>query len=202
MRRIVKDPYKLVSQLRSSAAAIGNEPQWPLSAPTQAEVAADAAEIDQLITDMIAIENQMQSKREEMRLALEKGFGTMRRIDHVTSGLYGESGGGKVSYGLRPIDRTRNMPPPTPKVSAVRLADGIEPSTILAKWKSLIQATYEIQWFGDAEMSELFGASSSARASYTISGLLPGTQVWVRVRARRSRGYGEWSDAASRIVNV
>lgn len=202
MRRISRDWDKLATQLESAGRGISGEPAWPGSAPTQAEVEAAADAIRDFRTQIIAAENLMQGLRSEFAKAMENGGRIMRLVDYVTSGLYGETGAGKIVFGVRPIDRTRNSPGPTPKVTKVVLSDGPGSGSIALRWKPIPRATYEVQWFGEETLESLMGAMVSTKSRAPIPALRPGLQIWVRVRALRGGKLGAWSDPATRVAPV
>lgn len=201
MRRVKRGPYELMVQLKSAVDAIAGEPAWPAD-PTQAQVQALADDLDALITERIEKENDLQDVRARLRTTLESGQQIMRRIDVITSGLYGVDGSQKVVFGLRPVDTARNSAGPTPQVLKLRLGDGLAAGSIQADWKRVPRAVYEVQWFADEGLERLLGSAVSTRSELLIAGLAPGTQIWVRVRALRGRKHGEWSDLATRIANV
>lgn len=202
MRRIKTERYALQQQVLSAANGIAGEPGWPAGAPTQVEVQTLADELDTLLTQIIEAENDLQGLRGQMQAAVVSSQAMLRRIDNITSGLYGADGSGKIAFGLRPVDTTRNSPGPTPKVSGLVLRDGLAPGSIDASWKRIPRAVYEVQWFSDAAMGQLMGSAVSTRSELLIAGLSPGVQIWVRVRALRGKKQGDWSDPATRIANV
>lgn len=202
MRRINREKYALHMQMISAVRGITGEPGWPAGAPTAAQAQALADELDQALTDLVAVENDMSGVRFRTNDSAQRCRELLRRIDNITSGLYGIDGAAKISYGLRPIDTTRNSPGPTPKVAKLALSDGKAAGSIQADWKRVPRAVYEAQWFADEELAQLLGSAATTRSELLIPALAPGTQVWVRVRALRSRKQGEWSDARTRIANV
>jgi len=202
MRRIKTERYALQQQVLSAANGIAGEPAWPAGAPTQVEVQALADELDNLLTQIIEAENDLQGLRSQMKSTVESSQAMLRRIDNITSGLYGIDGAGKIAFGLRPVDTTRNSPGPTPKVSGLVLSDGAAPGSIEVSWKRIPRAVYEVQWFSDSAMSQIVGSAVATRSELLIPALTPGVQVWVRLRALRGKKQGDWSDAATRIANV
>lgn len=202
MRRFKTSRYELGVQVRSAANGILGEPAWPAGVPTHAEVLALADEFDAKVDDLREKENVLLGARAGVLDVEARCQAMVRRIDNITSGLYGADGYQKGMYGLRPKDTTRNSYGPTPQVVKLVLRDGPEPGSILAEWKTVPGAVYEIQWFDQQEMEALLGSRSSTRSKLLISGLAPGRQFWIRVRAVRSRRTGEWSETATRIANV
>jgi|CXWL01.1.fsa_nt_gi hypothetical protein len=202
MRRVSRDWYKLAEQLRASGIAILAEPAWPGSAPSQVAVTAAGDEILDLRTQISHTESLLQGLRTQMAAAMDEGTRLMRLVDYVTSGLYGESGPEKANFALRPVDRTRNSPGPTPQVSELALLDGDAVGSISLKWKGVPRATFEIQWFSDEALETLMGAMVATKSQAIIPSLQPGVQVWVRVRALRGGRLGEWSETGTRIANV
>ena len=154
-----------------------------------------------LTTQMVAAENVLQRLRVSMDRAMADGAQLMRRVDQVTTALYGDADPQKHAFGLRPIDHIRNSAGPTPQVARLALNDGPTPSSLVAKWKSIPRATYEVQWFSDEALVTLVGATVATK-NETLIALAPGTQIWMRVRAIRGKRFGDWSETATRIANV
>ena len=50
--------------------------------------------------------------------------------------------------------------------------------------------------------SQRIGLSIATASRLVILGLTPGQQIWARVRAKRGKRFGPWSEAGTRIVNV
>jgi len=164
-------------------------------------VEAAGTELIDLMRQMVEAENVLQGLRTAMARAMAEGTRLMRRVDHVTTALYGDAGEQKHTFGLRPIDHTRNSAGPTPQVVGLCLGDGPVQGAITARWKKVPRATYEVHWFFDESLSTLAGATIATRNEAFIP-LAPGTQVWLRVRALRGKKLGEWSETATRIANV
>lgn len=202
MRRIKQERYALQMQIANAAHGIGEEPDWPSGAPTQIEVQAVADDLDDLLTQLVAAENQIAGVRAMIQQKSADGVALLRRIDNVTSALYGVDGAKKGLFGLRPIDTTRNSPGPTPQVIGLKLTDGLAPGSIQADWKRIPRAVYEVQWFADEALERIMGSAVSTRSELLIPALTPGTQIWVRVRALRGRKQGDWSAVGTRIANL
>ncbi len=201
MRRVSYDRWKLWEQINSAAHGISGEPGW-VSSLTQAQVQALA---DKFKADIEAInfaESQAKSARGKFEIDRKEVVTVLRQIDQLTNALYGPDGGKKLTFGLRPIDTTRNSAGPVPKVVQLTIADGLGPGSLTAKWKAVKRAAYDIQWFGSAAMDQILGSAVSTRAFVDIHALAPGTQIWLRVRALRAGKLGDWSDVATRIANV
>jgi hypothetical protein len=52
------------------------------------------------------------------------------------------------------------------------------------------------------KLTQLVGSATSTGSEYVISGLTPGQQYWMIVRAVRGSETGPWSDPATRVANV
>jgi len=124
----------------------------------------------------------------------------MKRVDHITTALYGRGSGRKATYGLRPEDLTRNIHPVPEAPRDLSLAD--HPEGALAKWKGTRKATYEVQVFLEPEGEIPVRTLISTRMSAVVSGFAPGTQVFVRVRTRLSGRWSEWSEFVQRYLNA
>lgn len=201
MRRVSRDSIELSRQLQSSATASSLEPEWPAGAPTPLELNTSATAISNTKGAVGKAELELRLARVEHEKAMEIGSEQMRRVDLVTSALYGKSGSKKIAYGLRPIDGTRNSTAPPPRVLELTLSDGPVTGSLAAHWKKVTSATYEVQWFADEGMSRPLGAAVAAK-NQTFIPAAPGVQIWLRVRAIRGKRFGEWSETATRISNV
>lgn len=87
----------------------------------------------------------------------------------------------------------------------VLLYDRVVHATLLLKWKAVPRAVYEAEWFAaDPALpdSQRIGLSIATASRLVILGLTPGQQIWARVRAKRGKRFGPWSEAGTRIVNV
>ena len=127
MRRIARNWNVLAQQLVSAGRGISGEPAWPASAPSQATVEAAGTLLYDLTTQMVAAENVLQRLRVSMDRAMADGAQLMRRVDQVTTALYGDADPQKHAFGLRPIDHIRNSAGPTPQVARLALNDGPTP---------------------------------------------------------------------------
>lgn len=201
MRRIHTDLYKLADQLRRASEGIAGEPGWPGFAPTQAETAAAATAIRSAATNVIAIENDLSVARTALAMARADGTAIMRKIDGATTGLYGESGLQKHNFGLRPVDGVKNSRGPVPPIKKLSLSDGPKPGSLLAKWKAIVGASYDLQWFADETLETLVGSMASTRRQAVLENLVPGSHIWLRVRGTRAGRHGAWSETVSRYVN-
>jgi len=201
MRRLQRTQFYVWEQINQAARGIAMEAGWP-STPTHAEVQALADKLDADIKAVGTAESSLKVLRAQLGTDYKAALAMLRRIDNITDSLYGRSGAKKLQYGLRPIDEVKNSAGPVPQVTGLTLADGLGPGSLVAKWKSVKRAAYDIQWFGSAAMDQLMGSAVSTRATVDILGLAPGTQIWLRVRALRAGKLGEWSEVATRIANV
>lgn len=202
MRRISRNWDELATQLTLAVQGINGEPAWPGSAPSNVEVQAASASIRDLTYQIIGAENDLQILRSRLSMAMDDGTRIMRMVDFTSHGLYAQGDPKLVAFGMRPIDRIRNSPGPTPKIERLALADGAGSGAISGRWKPVSRANYEVQWYADQELETLIGAMVATKSEAQIPALAPGLQIWLRVRALRGGRYGEWSDVATRIANV
>lgn len=203
-RRIRRGRYELAKQLHSASVAAAGEPNWPASGPTAAQLQAAADALETLITQIVGAENALQILRSQALTASKTGQDLMRRVDLLTSALYGPSGGKKIAFGLRPIDMVRSMPPAPKAPLKVKLLDGPKPGTLLLDWKRVANARYLAEaWDGDpeAEGSRLLLAMSETASKSVFAGLPVGTQVFARVRIIAGKRSGPWSKPLTRFVN-
>ena len=82
----------------------------------------------------------------------------------------------------------------------VRLSDGKLSGEALVKFKSVPNATtYEIRFRKDGEDTWQAG-ELTFKASFVLRNILPGTVIWVQVRAVNTHGSSNWSDPATMMV--
>ena len=189
--------YEVARQLRSSATAAAGEPGW--NGPTPAELNAVADEIENTFDEVRQKLLDLKTARTVHHRSVGAGRDLMRRVDLITTALYGRGAGEKNRFGLRPEDLTRNIYPLPDAPSNLRLLD--HEDGLMAKWKGKRRGNYEIQVYRDAELSQLGLTLFSTSQSTRIPGLSPGTEVYVRVRTRLSGRWSEWSEVARRFVN-
>lgn len=154
-----------------------------------------------MLRQIVELESDLRRLRRGLQTAMVEGTNLIRRVDHITTALYGDAAPMKHKFGLRPIDQVRNSAGPTPQVVQLVLGDGPLPGSLRAKWKSVARATYEVQWYSDEALETLMGATV-ATTNEAIIALPPGTQTWMRVRAIRGKKFGDWSETATRFANV
>ena len=196
--RVSVNPYKLTHQLRNAADGVAAEPGG--IGPTQAELDALANDLETGLTDVRQKMLILAKARAKVSMDAKKGRELMRRVDHLSTAIYGRGSGQKNKFGLRPEDLTRNIYPVPNAPANLRLLDDL--NGVLAKWKGTRRANYEIQVCRDPEMGNPAATLFSTRQSILISGLSPGTEIYVRVRARLSGRWSEWSDVVRRYVNA
>ena len=88
------------------------------------------------------------------------------------------------------------------KVNNLSLSTGDDHGSVDAHWNRMPNIlSYEIQWcpdpFTDAGWKNLDGVSKSKT---TLTGLISGMKIWVRVRALGSAGIGAWSNEVMIVV--
>lgn len=194
----------MAQQLHSAAVAAAAEPDWPASWPTPAELQATSDALDTLITQIVGAENTLQGLRGQALMDTKTGQDLMRRVDLLTSALYGPSHHKKVAFGLRPIEQVRSMPPAPKAPVKVKFLDGPKPGTVLLDWKRVPNARYLAEaWEGvpEAEGSRLLLALSETASNAVFAGLPVGTHVFARVRIIAGKRSGPWSKPLSRYVN-
>lgn len=204
-RRIPQDRYRLAQLLAFTSNAVRLDPLWGAIEPTHEQLLAVSDAINSGTIAMIAAENTLQGLRGQIDMDFKEGHRLMRLIDSITSGLYGESSGEKLRFGLRPIDRVRNMPKAPKAPTKLSLKDGAAAATLALSWKRVPGARYLAEaWYGvpEAEGSTIIAAKSETASRSMFSGLTVGAQVFCRVRIIAGKRSGPWSRTLSRFVNV
>lgn len=167
----------------------------------------DPADIDALANKLDAEVRDMGLKamlfgiaQQQVKLTSKETEEMLKRIDGITTMMFGETGAQKVSYGMRPIDRVRNRPPAPAIVTGLQLGDGPKPGSLTARWKRQPRASYRVEWTSDPTFESDVQTELSTRRSLTIVAAT-GERLFVRVRAYRGGQWGKWSASATRIVN-
>ncbi|MEQ1934242.1 MAG: hypothetical protein ABL962_10260 [Fimbriimonadaceae bacterium] len=198
--RLPVERYKLLQALKSAAHGAASDPNWPVATIPPGDLVTLAQAFEAEIVLVGNHENNLRGEQAGLRMTMDNVTTILKRVDAITTAIYGESGGEKGLYGIRPIDRTRNQPPPPLPVLKLILTDGPEPGTILAKWKAQPRATYQVDWSLHANFNPVIGSSPTTRANLTFPAQI-GARVFVRVRAYRGGRWSEWSEPLSRYVN-
>lgn len=197
--RIKGDADGLRDQLTQAIAGItGAGVSWPATAPTLIEVTTARDNLATSITDTENKENQWKVAAQLKRTRMDAGTTLMKKIDEATDMLYGPSGVEKNNFGLPPKGSAMA---PLQKLIEIRLTDGPFTGSLRFDWESIQGAAYEVQWATTSDFATVIGSATSASTSeYIISGLVPGTQYWVRVRPLRGGDLAPWSDPATRVA--
>lgn len=195
--RVSDKPYKLTQQLRFAATAAAAVPGW--AGPTPAELEALAVEIETADGEIREKLSEIKGHRYKMGRDIDSARELMRRVDYITTGLFGKGAGEKATFGLKPEDTVRNRAPIPDVPSDLTLSDAS--AGFFVKWKGTRRASYEVQWFLDSNLQTLAGSLVSTSQKATITGLAQGTEIFVRVRASRSGRFTEWSETVRRFVN-
>ncbi len=201
-RRIPTKPNELRDQMMQAATGIGNETNWPPTAPTQVDVSTQMAAIHTAITQVDDLKAQLAQARANLRTQRDQGVDTMKRIDEVTDGLYGPDGPEKNNFGLPP-KKLRGQSVPLDQVIITKIEDGTSPASIFVDWgQEEGAAAYQVEWYTDSALTQQIGNAAVSESEYEIAGLTAGQQYWIRVRAIRGNEAGQWSDPATSIANV
>ena len=201
-KRIPTKPSDLRDQLAIAATGIGNEPDWPSTGPTQADVTTEATDLHTAITLVKSCEAQLADARTDLHQKRNGGVNTMKRVDQITDGLYGPDSTKKEHFGLPP-KKSGGESVPLVQVIITKVIDGTGPATIFVDWESQQgAAAYQIEWFMNSTGGTPLGNAAISESEYEITGLQPRQQYWFHVRAIRGSEYGPWSDPATRVANI
>ena len=202
-RRISRRPVGLRDQLLTIVSGIAGEANWPATAPSQAEASSVAEALDAAITQVDQLAAQLAAARAVLHDRRDESFDFIKRIDQITSGLYGPRGAAKNNFGLPPKKSTASPSVRLEQVVITHIADGTAPASIVVDWNSQQgAAAYQIEWFTDSALTAPVGNAAVSESDYEIPALTIGQQVWIRVRAIRGNAFGSWSDPATRVANV
>jgi hypothetical protein len=187
-----------LTQCIAGATALG--PDWPSHAPTVAEMTTARNALTAAITDADTKEAAWKTSAGTKRDSSDTCRELVLRVDDVTTGLYTETGVEKNNFGIPPEGTPDE---PLHQLIEIELRDGPVPGSLEGDWESIEGASYEINWATVPTFATLVGSATSASASqYIISGLIPGTQYWMRVRPLRGGQTEAWSDPATRVAPV
>ncbi|MCH8274094.1 MAG: fibronectin type III domain-containing protein [Armatimonadetes bacterium] len=201
MARISRNATGLRDQLTTAiAGATAEGLNWPASAPTVIDITAARDDLGTAITDTDTKEAAWKVAAQAKGTKITGGFDIMKAVDEATDLLYGPSAAEKNNFGLvpkgAPIDELH-------KLIAILVSDGPVGGSLKFDWESIEGAAYEVQWSTTSDFAVIVGSATSASGSdYIISGLIPGTQYWMRVRPVRGGETAEWSDPATRVAPV
>lgn len=204
-QRIKLDRDGLLHQLMTAATGAAGDPSWPAGSLSPAAIQTKADDFAKALDDLRKLELQTRTQRATVEILEAEVRKMMRRVDDLSSALYGRDNVLKEKFGLPPVDTHPNRTPAPPQVMKVVALDGPSPASILLKWKAVPRAVYEAEWFAaDPALpdSHRIGLSIATASRLVILGLTPGQQIWARVRAKRGKRFGPWSESATRIVNV
>jgi len=186
-----------------ASQAIAAEPNWPVTAPTQAEVDARIVSLSDVMERVNATQNQLSILLAEQRAEYTRARQCARRIDEVTDGLYSPGSPKKSAFGLRPKKHGGKRAGDLAQVVITKIGDGTAPASLFFDWDSVTHAAaYEVQWATDDGFTQDIGESVVSESKCIIPKLEPGRQYWVQVRAIRGAEHGRWSDPATRIANL
>lgn len=199
--RIRRNALALKDQLTQAIAGItGAGSAWPGAAPTAATVTTARDNLSTSISDTDTKEDAWKVAGQLKTVRIDTGVGLMKLIDEFTDALYTPSGAEKNNFGLPPKGAAID---PLHKLIALVLGDGPVPGSLKFDWESIEQASYEVHWSTTSNFATITGSATSASASdFIISGLVPGTQYWARVRPIRGGQTEQWSDPATRVAPV
>ena len=201
--RIATKPPELRDQLTQAANGIAGEPNWPTTAPPEADVGNASVVLNTAIISMEDLKAQLSQTRATLHANVETGQDLMKRVDEVTDGLYGSDSPLKENFGLPPKKSTHGEQKPLGQVLITKVEDGVAPVSIYVDWDTDAGASaYQIEWYTDSAMTEQIGAAAVSASEHEIQGLVQGQQYWIRVRSVRGNEYGEWSDPATRVANL
>ncbi len=202
--RISRNPEELANQLERAASSASLEPQWPVGSLPIADLTNMATELEASRLAVIDAENKISAARSQLKINMAAANALMRRVDLITSAIFGETAAEKLSYSLPPIDRDRNSPPAPELPESLSLRDGPIPGSLLFDWKIMRGAKYLVEAWDmnpDDPQATQLSLRLETKSRCVIDQLPIGTKVFVRVRAKAGKRMGPWSEAVGRFVN-
>lgn len=202
--RISRKPEDLSLQCDRAYHAIQAEPSWPSTAPVAMTLNTRAQNIYTEMSVINSLESQLRTARQNLKGFVEAGREDMIKVDQATDLLYGPDSAKKIEFGLSPKKSTGEGEKGGGIERAVirAIKDGTHPASIFVDWDSVERCVYEIQWFSDADLTQMVGSATVTASEMEVQGLERGKQYWFRVRAVRASETGPWSDQATRVANI
>jgi len=197
--RIPEKPAELRDLMYHIAAGITANPGWPAQAPTANDYQVRAINLNTKITAVQALEAQLATARAELRAEAELARQAAVKADEASSLQHGADSTKKLDYGIPP-KKSPSTPVPLDQCVITKISDGRHPASLFVDWDTEEgAASYQVEWYLDANLTQLVGHTAVGNSEIQITGLSP--QYWVQVRAVRGAEKGHWSDPATRIAN-
>jgi len=200
--RISHKAEELARQCRLSSNAIGGEPNWPVTAPTEAKLLTDSNELNTRSTRINDLESQLRKEQKDIKPFIEEAREDMTQIDRTTDMLYGPDDPKKLEYGLDPKKTEHEHRGEPERVVIKSTSDGSQHGSIEIDWETVEGSNYVVQWFNDAALTQLVGTTTVTSSKVEIENLESGKQYWFQVRAIRGGQEGKWSDPATSIASL
>ena len=103
-QRIKSKPTDVRDQLATAAGGVGAEADWPPSGvPTQSELATAAQTLATNISLVDSLEAQLTVARRDRDTSRDAGVDLLKRVDEVSTGLYGAHDPRKNNLGIPPL---------------------------------------------------------------------------------------------------
>lgn len=200
--RIPEKPAELRDLMYHINAGINANPGWPTNAPTANDYLVLATNLNTKITGVQALEAQLAAARAELRDEADSAHEAAVKADEASSLQHGADSPKKLDYGIPPKKTTAAPSVPLEQCLITIITDGRHPASLFVDWDTEEgAASYEVEWFLDADLTQMVGHTAVGNSEIQITGLTPGTQYWAHVRAVRGAEKGLWSDPATRIAN-
>lgn len=198
-----QNPTDIARNERQAAVAVSGTVDWPVQAPTQAQLNDNAQIIEDLEVQIANLEDALKIAREQRREAGAAGYELLKRVDSATTMIYGETSAQKARYGVEPRkSASESGPDSLKKLMILSLEDGPEPGSIFADTSTESGAVYELEISVNSNFNPVLQVLTETASEGTFTGLTMGTQYWIRARAVRGGEKGPWSDPATRVANV
>jgi len=200
--RISRRPDELAQQCMRASSAVPAEPNWPTTAPIAMTLLTCSQNIETQLSVINSLESQLREARHALKPFVEAAHDNMVKVDQATDMLYGIDSPKKIQFGLQPKKLADTATGTPEQVVIEKLTDGTQPSSIWVDWSSVTGAVYEIQWFSDANLTQMVGSATVTASEMEVQGLERGKQYHFRVRAVRGGHTVPWSDQATRVANI
>ena len=193
------DAETVASVTESIVAAMTGNANFATPAPTLASVSTKAAAVRAKKLAITGLESDLSTARTDLKtLIVDLKTDVYMLRDYVQDQADGDES--KIHSAGMQIVGERQPVGPMPAVQNLKVMISDMSGTLDAEWQTVAGSlVYLIETALNPE-GTWTQATACSRSRCTITGLVPGTKYWVRVRAVGAAGLGPYSDVAYKIA--
>ena len=165
------------------------------------------ASIGTLIANLTTANNtyvaSLNTVKQNLTLRDDAVAGLVNALTSLAGYVQSQSGGdaAKIQSASMSVKAARTPANLPEAVAGLSITSGDGSGELDLHWEPNGAKTYELQSSTDPNFAtNVRSHPTVTKSKTTLTGLVSGTQVWVRVRAVNSAGQGAWSDPATKIV--